>query len=296
MVAYIYRMNTPLVSLALGGAIMLGVDGSRSAGPAFAAPVVSGISTVTHARTSDPAPPTGIPAAADPACTPASEPPPTSRLVSRRDYPAIQTTLTVVESTVQPKVSGAKAFARLAYRPGAEDCGLNESLAYWSSGAPATISPTASRTPAPIRHGALRGTAPPLRSTSTYSPGFLRGAQTALHSVRTIPARGLSPARCQADRTSRAPRSRLSMLTAGSPRTISPPAGSDYWLPKRHVVHTPHCGRRCLPLRRVGMSIAGIRGLDLSPRGPGVPVPTPRPCLMLLASIPPDRDIGTDLN
>ena len=141
MEAYIYRMNTRLVALALGGAIMLLVGGSRSAGPAFAAPAASGISTITHARTSHVAPPTRIPAAADPACTPASGPPPTSRLASRRDYPAIQTTLTVVESTVQPKVSGAKAFARLPYRPGAEDCGLNEFLAYWSSDTPATISP-----------------------------------------------------------------------------------------------------------------------------------------------------------
>lgn len=141
MKAYTYRMNTRLVSLALGGAIMLLVGGSRSAGPAFAAPAASDINTITHARTSHVAAPTGIPAAADPACTPTSGHPPPSRLASRRDYPAIQTTLTVVESTVQPKVPAGKAFARLSYRPGVEDCDLNEFLAYWSSDAPATISP-----------------------------------------------------------------------------------------------------------------------------------------------------------
>jgi hypothetical protein len=134
-------MDRRLVSLSLGGAIMLLVGGSRSAGPAFAAPAESGISTVTNARTSHFAPPTGLPAAADPVCTPESGPPPPSRLTSTRDYPAIQTTLTVVESTVQPKVSGGEAFARLPYRLGAEDCALNEFLAYWSSDTPATIAP-----------------------------------------------------------------------------------------------------------------------------------------------------------
>jgi len=134
-------MNTRLVSLALGGAIMLLVGGSRSVGPALATPAASGISTITHRQASHVAPMTGILASADPACAPASGPPPTSRLASTRVYTAIQTTLTVVESTVQPKVSGGEAFARLTYRPGAEDCGLSEFLAYWSSDTPATISP-----------------------------------------------------------------------------------------------------------------------------------------------------------
>src|ERR1039458_8860875 len=260
METYIYRMNTRLVALALGGAIMLLVGGSRSAGPAFSAPAASGISTITHARTSHVAPPTKIPAAADPGCTPASGPPPTSRLASRRDYPAIQTTLTVVESTVQPKVSGAKAFARLPYRPGAEDCGLNEFLAYWSSDTPATISPDCQPHSSPNSPWGAPLNCTSTRSTSTYSPGFLRGAQTALHWVRTIPARGLSPARCQADRTSRAPRSRLSMLTRGAPPTISPPAGSNYWLPKRHVVHTPCPGRVALGT----LADAGVTEADLA--------------------------------
>jgi hypothetical protein len=62
------------------------------------------------------------------------------RLASPKEYPQIQTLLTVVEPTTRPRVSALEAFARIPdYQTDPNSCGLTEVLAYWSSETPADI-------------------------------------------------------------------------------------------------------------------------------------------------------------
>lgn len=132
-------MDTRLIALALAGAITLLSGCSSSDRHPSEAKASTTASTITHTRVPHSTTPAEGIVGVAPRCTPATGPPQDSRLAYPKDYPAIQLYLTVVEPTIQPKVSGAEAFTRLSYQPGAEDCGLTEFLAYWSSGAPANI-------------------------------------------------------------------------------------------------------------------------------------------------------------
>jgi len=68
-------------------------------------------------------------------------PPAANRLTQTRSYDSSNIRLTPVEATVTPKVSAAEAYANLQYHHDASGCGLEETLAYWSSNTPAVMPP-----------------------------------------------------------------------------------------------------------------------------------------------------------
>jgi hypothetical protein len=86
-------------------------------------------------------------------CVEGPLPPQGGRLSAPRDYPNLQTHLTVVETSAQPTVSAAQAFAQVGYQSTSSSCGVTEELAYWTSDTPATMptecaGPDLSRVPA----------------------------------------------------------------------------------------------------------------------------------------------------
>ena len=94
-------------------------------------------------------------------CVESSLPPQAGRLSAPKDYPNLQTHLTVVEASVQPTVSAATAFAHVGYQNTSSSCGVTQELAYWSSDTPARMpaecaGPDLSRVPAYCKSAAAK--------------------------------------------------------------------------------------------------------------------------------------------
>jgi hypothetical protein len=86
-----------------------------------------------------PSPSTGATVSPSP-CAEGPLPPVATRLSEPRTY-LDNIHLTTVADGIEPQVSATEAFWHLGYHSDANDCGLQEALAYWSSDTPAVMPP-----------------------------------------------------------------------------------------------------------------------------------------------------------